>query len=403
MKRLRLQSILFSFLALAILAGLTTPAYAAPRDIHGGPTRMPLELPGIDDFEQEPEFDPPIPELDFDVSGTLNLSSCVAPARSLKVQITGPIAPRGIFTRVVDVTGSAGRFTYNAENLPRVQMKVRPILADGACRNGRWTPGFRMLTPHPSQDAVANINFSYRAPSRVDRIDGSTLALLAQARIGPIDVVADNYGPRRGTSRHQANASSVTIQGEMEKFTIAEKVVDIDLCGWCPDFGDAKFYVVDMNSRSTDITWDRGLKLGINFESDGREVKGFYSNGTFGSLSDRGAPDAHIDNARITANLKPVADGKGSVRFELVGNPQLDADIQATGACGLKGIDLCDALTDYKDKIADRVGEKLAKKLRGKAFQDALEPHVRKALDAAGIGHVLDVRIEGQMVVISSA
>ena len=90
----------------------------------------------------------------------------------------------------------------------------------------------------------------------------------------------------------------------------------------------------------------------LAFESNGREVKGYYTDATTGIVSDSLMPDVNIDNARLTAALTPIAEG-GRLSYR-VASVSLSANIQATGPCGFVW-DVCDFFGSYKARVKSEI------------------------------------------------
>jgi hypothetical protein len=155
-----------------------------------------------------------------------------------------------------------------------------------------------------------------------------------------------------------------------------------------------------MNLSSIAVGWlSPSFRGTLSFESNGPEVKGWYTDATTGIESDSLMPDVNIDNARLAVALTPIAEGgRLSYRVSSVG---LSANIQATGACDIFGHDPCDFFGDYKARIKSEIESQV----RGKLSDPSVRAFAAAALDtfltSQGMPTVNRVFIEGDTIVLA--
>ncbi len=211
----------------------------------------------------------------------------------------------------------------------------------------------------------------------------------------------NNFGPKHGKSWHKPNDSFIKLSqalgGTETRFTLPEKRINLDCGTFCPDLGTGRFYVQDWNLAQSQVTWQNPhFKLSLSFESTGREIKGFHT-GT-ATLGDSGIPDAQIDNARLDIYVKPVV-SEGRLTY-LVASTDFNSSIQATGACNVFGIDICNRLFQYKSELTSQVESEIKAKLNDRALRDHVTNALQLKLNQLGIGTITQVSVNGENLVI---
>jgi hypothetical protein len=336
---------------------------------------------------------PPPPSNNGAVSGKVNMTTCTAaPKIFVSSGATGQYAS-------VTSTGN-NTWNYFAGNVSPGTATVYP---SNGCPLGQWSPA-SVSTYVPPQIIALAPQLAYTMPAHTKTIDGLLIAAGAQSKFSDLKLHLNDYGPQHGNS-HQANNSSYLSTGSTYlPFNIPEVSSNMKLCSsfLCPSLGHADYYVNDMNLSSTSFAWtDAGtLQMTVSFESAGRELKGFYTNGLVGETDDA-MPDADINNATVTIALMPVADGAGGVTFEVSGTPSFQGTIQATGACSVFGWDWCDSLTGYKGTISSAFSNAALAALDSSAVQHEISTQVRPILTSLGIGNVTGVSVQGSNVVVA--
>lgn len=212
----------------------------------------------------------------------------------------------------------------------------------------------------------------------------------------------NNFGPKHGKSWHKPNDSFVklpTALGGMQfGFNVPEGVKDLDCGLLCPDAGDAKFYVQDWNLSSAQVGWQSPtFKLSLSMESNGREIKGFHT-GSLTSLGDNGVPDVEINNARMDVFLRPIA-SQGRLTYTVT-KVDFNASVQATGACNIFGIDICNPLFGYKNTIVSLVEAQVRTRLNDSTLRDRVANAVQPVLNQFGIRQITKVSVSGDNLVI---
>lgn len=194
---------------------------------------------------------------------------------------------------------------------------------------------------------------------------------------------------------------SERLGGSELRFSFPTEVLDLD-CGFlCPDLGDATFYVQDLNLESIQLEWQSpNLKLSLFFESNGREIKGFHS-GSIASFGDNGIPDVEIDNARLDVYLEVVA-SNGRLTYT-VANTAFNANIQATGPCNAFGVDICQGLFHYKDRVVSEIENNVRNRLNDQTTHDRVDNVIYPILDSLRLSsiNIIDVYASGDALVIS--
>lgn len=211
----------------------------------------------------------------------------------------------------------------------------------------------------------------------------------------------NNFGPKHGKSWHKPNDSFVQLPsalgGNQFGFNVPEGVKDLDCGLLCPDAGDAKFYVQDWNLSSAQVGWQSPtFKLSLLMESNGREIKGFHTGAL--SLGDNGVPDVEINNARMDVYLRPIA-SNGKLSYNIT-NVDFNANIQATGACNIFGIDICNPLFGYKNTIVSLVETQVRNRLNDQTLRDRVANSVQPVLNQFGIRQITKVSVSGNDLVI---
>lgn len=238
-----------------------------------------------------------------------------------------------------------------------------------------------------------------RPPQREVRIPAPLVAGLVEATAQGTQMHLNNHGPRRGNSWQVANDSYVRLPsilgGGEYRFNIPEAVRDLD-CGWaCPDLGDAKFYVNDVNLDQVQLKWQNPtFKLSLFLESRDREIKG-HNTGRLNIV-----PDLEMNNARLDVYVKPIA-WNGRLSYSVV-KTDFKADMQATGGCNIPKLDVCDWLFDYKDKLATQVKNQVLTRLNDPALRDRVADAIQPELQRQGIGQVTRVKTSGNDLIIET-
>ncbi|NDJ18202.1 hypothetical protein [Myxacorys almedinensis] len=239
-------------------------------------------------------------------------------------------------------------------------------------------------------------------PGQDVRVPAQLIVPLVNNAIRGTQLHLNNFGPKRGKSWHKPNDSFVrlpqTLGGNEFRFNVPEGVKDLDCGFFCPDMGDAKFYVQDWNLNSLQVGWQRPtFKLSLLMESAGREIKGFHT-GALASLGDNGVPDVEINNARMDVFLRPIAsNGRLSYAVTQVG---FNANIQATGACNIFGVDICNPLFGYKNTIVSLVETQVRARLNDPALQSRVANAVQPVLNQFGIRQITKVSVSGDDLII---
>lgn len=374
---------------IAAVAAVATLGTAAPA--------LAIPAGGLDPVP-EPTIDLPS---DFTITGAIGVGSCATTADRVSVTATGP---SGI--RTVRAVQADGIYRYAIRYLDRGTYTVRAKLDAGVCPYGTWSPASRTATsPTGTAPVARGVDFTYRPPSTVARVSAPLVADWLDGALNSARIHLDSYGPLHGQSHHEANASYVSWAGATMPFTIPDIQFDADLCWLCPDFGQARFYVNDMNLRSLDASWTSpAITIDAAFESDGREVKGYLTYAGVGPdfVSDNAMPDMNADDARLRVRLTPVADSSGRLTYSLYGAPSFTGTFQATGPCDLP-IDLCDWATDYKSKLKGYVEGSVSTLVGSTTARAAVGEALRPVLAQLGISSLLGVYVEGDTVVLAGS
>lgn len=241
-------------------------------------------------------------------------------------------------------------------------------------------------------------------PQRQVRVAAPLIAAIVEAAASGSQIHLNNHGPQRGSSWHQANDSSLRLSaplgGREQRFNLPEAVKDLDCGLLCPDLGDAKFYINDMNLQQIQVGWQNpSFQLSLLFESSGREIKGYHT-GALTSLGDNGIPDVQIDNARLDVWFRPVA-VSGRLTYQVI-KTDFTANIAATGGCNVFRIDICDPLFDYKDQIVSQVKTRVLNQLNDPVLRDRVAASLQPRLSELGVGSVTSVQVDGNDLVLTT-
>jgi hypothetical protein len=230
------------------------------------------------------------------------------------------------------------------------------------------------------------------------RVSAPLVASVINAAVQGTALHLDNHGPLHGQSHQLDNGSFLRWGGVTYPFTLPEIQYDLDCGLFCPDIGQARFYVDEMNMTSIGVGWTRPSVRGtLAFESNGHEVKGYYTDATTGIVSDSLMPDVNIDNARLTAALTPIAEG-GRLSYR-VASVSLSANIQATGPCGFIW-DVCDFFGSYKSRIKSEIETRVRAKLSDSSVRGFAAAALDTFLTGRGMPTVNRVFIEGDTLVL---
>lgn len=274
------------------------------------------------------------------VEGTINVG-CSHPASQVRVLAQPAVSGLPTLTATVSSSGS-----YRILGLGRSRYTVSAQLTNVPedCRYGRWRPGSRSVTmPLTGVPVVRGIDFRYQPPSTITPIPGTQVAEWLSNRFGDLRLHLDNYGPDAG--------SWAQLLGRRIEFPLPPYVRDIQKCQYCPDLGDATFYVDDVTMRQHAISWANGrLLLDAWFESDGLEIVGKGSNWAV----DRVVPDAHVDDAHVRVPLTLEVDREGLLRFRAL-DSQFTANLQLVGGCEVLEVNVCPSI----DELLERLGRKV--------------------------------------------
>jgi hypothetical protein len=391
---------------------MTAPAMALP--------------PGGGTGEPPIGFDPPD---DFTIRGSVSVACPTTPDKVTITAVGTGLHNRGV-VRTVKPSGPVltGEYTlgsmaagagmelirpwptaswqYSIGGLERGPYTVTPKLASGVCPYGTWDPAQRtQVGPASTADNPIRlgISFAYAPPSKVTRVPAPLVASWLNGALSGMRIHLDNYGPQHGQSHHEPNASYLAMGSTTLPFTIPDFQYDIDCGILCPDLGQARFYVNDVNSQSIGVGWaSSAFAVDVAFESAGREIKGYFTDGTTGIVADDLMPDVQVDNAHVKMRLVPVVDTAGGLTYSLQQGPDFSGSIQATGPCSVFGYDACDWITDYKSKLTSSVRSNLGAVLTSSTARAAVGDALKPLLASAGISTVKALFVEGDTIVITS-
>jgi len=185
---------------------------------------------------------------------------------------------------------------------------------------------------------------------------------------------------------YKTQSSYIEFRGIQLGFKIDEIRVDLDCGILCPDFGDALFYVNDVNLRDASYRYvDSPLlpngffSLSMSFEDSGREIKGFHN-----KIGDNAMPDFNMTNIRLNASnaLVVLPDGSLTLRFQ---KPNFTASINSTGGCRPFGFDICDKVIGSNKKIDAAIEKASYNALNSARVQQAMALGLRLMLQQEGI------------------
>ena len=409
--------------ALAVMAG-SMPAFGLPAGtIDPGniddpgtvisrppPTTTPTTLPPASDFTIKgavyigglPVFttgDGPAPAAPLPCNATPGQVTMTA-VRAGVTKTVKPVAP-------IRSTFYGSGWSYQFTGLTRGTWTVTARMDPGVCTYGKWVPVSRAVSPPTSGDnpVAVNADFSYHMPTKVTRVNGNIAAGLMESALASTQLHLDNFGPQHGLSHHEANASFLQWGGSTTTFTVPEKQYDLD-CGLpCPDAGQARLYVNDVNLNSVDVAWDSAFVLDAGFEESGREVKGFQSYDSYWDyldfVTDDTIPDFEISNANLRLRLMPVADGAGRLTYSLASS-DFTGTIQGTGGCDVFGVDVCEFAIGYKGTLESAIESNVSGVLNSSTAKAAVGNALKPQLANLGINTVSAVYLEGDDIVIAS-
>lgn len=405
---------------LAVLAG-STPSIALPIDSGAEP----IESPGTIQLPPPTTTSTTVPQAaDFTIKGSIFIggapllstgdgtsSPSPLPCNATPSQVTVTAVRAGVTKTVKPVApvraSVLGGWSYQFQNLTRGTWTVSARLDAGVCSYGKWAPVSRSVAPPTTgtNPVATGADFSYRMPTKITRVPGTIAASLMETALASTKLHLDNFGPQHGLSHHQANASSLSWGGSTTTFNIPEKQYDLDCGTACPDAGQARLYVNDVNLNSVDVGWDSAFVLNAGFEDSGREVKGFQSYDSYWDyldfVTDDTVPDFQISNANLRLRLMPVADGAGRLTYSLV-NSDFTGSIQATGGCDIFGIDICEFAIGYRSTLESAVESNVNSVLGSSSAKAAVGNALKPQLASLGILTVTAVYVEGGEIVIVS-
>ena len=240
------------------------------------------------------------------------------------------------------------------------------------------------------------------------QIRASAVASLIHAAFAGTQIRLHNLGREHAEGAyltwHEPNTSFIRLgpvaSGAEALFTIPEYVVNTG------PHGTLKYYVNQISVRSISADWqDAGFRLIFRLESAGAELKGYHT--AFGkSLRDIGAPDLALKEMRITAVLPP-AERARSISYEPV-RVDFTSEVVATATCHHKGVDLCNELRRFRNRLRDLVERELAAALNREETRDrvaeAVRAHLPDLMRAARVrdfGAVTGVAMAGDLLAIT--
>jgi hypothetical protein len=106
----------------------------------------------------------------------------------------------------------------------------------------------------------------------------------------------------------------------------------------------------------------------------------------------------NINNARMDVFLRPIAEN-GRLSYTIT-NVDFNADIQATGACNVFGIDICNPLFGYKNTVVSLVETQVRNRLNDPSLRDRVSTAVQPVLNQFGIRQITQVTVSGNDLVI---
>ena len=239
-----------------------------------------------------------------------------------------------------------------------------------------------------------------------------------------VKIHLNNYGPARGTEKGYKTwykGGDSWMKYKDFSNNNESKIIPINIPGF--DKGalgvKARFYVNDINSLAAISTVSgKHLKLIIDFESNGVEIKGHCSSKSFLNAvdsvlssssssndlcvlgTDYSIPDMQMNNLSVIMYMYPIVEG-GKIRFKSTG-VNVKASVQAQGACNVAGLSsICNAV-GYKTIITTQVKKAVSKKstiiakMLSKAFTSPISPLVQQ-----GIKNIRTAKIKGNNLVVT--
>jgi hypothetical protein len=333
---------------------------------------------------------PPPPDGNLTISGRVSLSSCPGVSAD---RVTVFAVSTNPFTGGAGSDRASSTGAYTISELPPGRYNVVAKLDPGVCPYGAWSPtSQQVFAPKTS------VNFTYRGPSKVLRVSAPLVASALNSAVQGTLLHLDNYGPMHGQSHQLDNGSFLRWGGVTHPFTLPEIEYDLDCGILCPDIGQARFYVDNLDLTSIAVGWaSPSFRATLTFESNGREVKGWYTDATTGIEADSLMPDLNIDNGRLTAALTPIAEG-GRLSYR-VASVSLSASIQATGACNFIW-DVCDFFTSYKARVKSEIENAVRTKLSDSSVRGVAAAALDTFLTGLGMPTVNRVFVEGNTLVL---
>ncbi len=159
------------------------------------------------------------------------------------------------------------------------------------------------------------------------------------------EIHIDNYGPKRGSGKNlswlsQQSAVHLPTGGQI-RFDIPEQVTTLNKKIDGHAIRIWRHYIDDLNSSTIKVTpHGNRLRLTIDFESQGEEIKGKCSMATslshkkwVGCLPKKMERDGELNNARLTIDLRPAA-YHGGIAYQPVTSADVDfkADLSFNSA-----------------------------------------------------------------------
>ncbi len=288
--------------------------------------------------------------------------------------------------------------------------------ARGKCRGGGWERTRIEIPPLRHRNSRASVLFRHVTPVRTERIAMDALSAILNIAVPSIKVRLNTYDPSGNADRrwYRPNDSWVEVRATnmdgsiitlREPIPLREFDVDTEVLGhWY-------YYVNDLNSsRASFGSYEGGLKIELEFESEGTEIKGRCPACIVGD--DKGAPDAELNEARIVVHVPIVfkrapdparsAPGVDMDRLRVDGNLSfhLHSILEHSPAVG-RAIDAW-----ARNVILQELKIRLARELRssplGRSLDRGLVELVRTVLESRGYAvlRFLDARVEGGNLVV---
>lgn len=317
------------------------------------------------------------------ISGSLILRNCPAQKTDLRVRIT-PGASVTPTTRTILADGRVKLDYSTIATSEEQDYVVQPILRAGLCAGGTWSPATREVNAPAS-----GVNFQFSAnASQTIRLSAIELGNVVHNLVSNMLLKLHN---------HRIQSSFVQIGGVQFNFNIDAARIDIDCGTFCPDLGDGLFYVNDVNKSAASFRWiTNAYMMRVHFEESGREIKGYHS-----VLGDDGMPDFELGSPQLSLRALPRLNTQGALTFGFY-DPHLLGSVQATGACSVGGIEVCNAIFGTDGKVQRAVQSAAVTALNGATVQGALSFALRNYLQQHGVnGRILSLRIEGSDIVLT--